>query len=283
VTAGQYTEFLTAVAKTDTYGLYNAQMWSDIYGCKIQQSGTPGDYAYSVAADYANRPVNYVGYWDACRFANWLHNDRPTFAAGTPGEVAGSTETGAYTLTTDGISNNTVFRNADWRFAVTSEDEWYKAAYYKGGSLNCGYWRYPTSSDTEPGGDITDASGNNANCRDGATGNPSPFPIDPPYYFTLAGEFQASDSPYGTFDQGGNVSEWNEAIISSSSRGIRGGRFDNSIRDTMQAYYRGDYRSPTIETSGVGFRVVSVPEPGSLGMSAGIALTALLWHWRRRA
>ena len=29
------------------------------------------------AADWANRPVNYVNFWDAARFANWLHNGQP--------------------------------------------------------------------------------------------------------------------------------------------------------------------------------------------------------------
>ena len=41
VTPGQYTEFLNAVAKTDTYGLYNADMadTSDIQrGCNIRRS-----------------------------------------------------------------------------------------------------------------------------------------------------------------------------------------------------------------------------------------------------
>ncbi len=59
VTAGQYTEFLNAVAATDTYGLYNTNMWSNDYGCKIQRTGSSGSYTYSVAADWANRPVNY--------------------------------------------------------------------------------------------------------------------------------------------------------------------------------------------------------------------------------
>ena len=50
VTAGQYTEFLNAVArKSDTYGLYNMKMWGSIEGCKIQQSGLSGSYTYSVA------------------------------------------------------------------------------------------------------------------------------------------------------------------------------------------------------------------------------------------
>ena len=35
-------------------------------------------------------------------------------------------------------------------FFLPSEDEWYKAAYYKGGGTNAGYWDYPTQSDTAP-------------------------------------------------------------------------------------------------------------------------------------
>jgi len=38
--------------------------------------------------------------------------------------------------------------------AVTSEDEWYKAAYYKGGGIDAGYWDIPTSSDALPGTDM---------------------------------------------------------------------------------------------------------------------------------
>ncbi|MBN1763620.1 MAG: SUMF1/EgtB/PvdO family nonheme iron enzyme, partial [Sedimentisphaerales bacterium] len=72
VTAGQYTEFLNAVAATDTYGLYNPAMWTDEDGCKIQRSGSSGSYSYSVAAEWANRPVNFVCWGDAARFANWL-------------------------------------------------------------------------------------------------------------------------------------------------------------------------------------------------------------------
>jgi formylglycine-generating enzyme len=112
VTAGQHTAFLNAVAKTDTYGLYNANMWNDT---KIQQSGTSGSLTYSVASDYANRPVNYVCFWDACRFCNWLHNGQPEFPAETSGEVVGSTETGAYALASDGMTNNTIVRNAGAR------------------------------------------------------------------------------------------------------------------------------------------------------------------------
>ena len=39
VTAGQYCEFLNAVAKTDTYGLYNAAWSWDAQGCHIKRTG----------------------------------------------------------------------------------------------------------------------------------------------------------------------------------------------------------------------------------------------------
>ncbi len=270
VTAGQYAEFLNAVADTDTYALYNANMSNTSSGSGIARSGISGSYTYAVDANFTNRPVNYVSYWDASRFANWLHNGQPTGAQG-----AGTTETGAYTLTNDGISGNTIVRNADWKWAVTSEDEWYKAAYHdKAAGLAATYFDYPTSNNSFPGRDMTDVSGNNANYY--AAG---PFPIDSGKYTTLVGEFQNSDSPYGTFDQGGNVREWNEAVPFSSSHGLRGGDWSH-VYGYLAASYR-DSANAASENQYMGFRVASVPEPGSLAMLAGLALTALWYGWRR--
>ena len=56
---------------------------------------------------------------------------------------------------------------------------------------------------------MADASGNNANYYTA----PVPTPSIRGKYTTVVGEFQNSDSPYGTFDQGGNVWEWNEAVV----------------------------------------------------------------------
>ena len=117
---------------------------------------------------------------------------------------------------------------------IPSEDEWYKAAYFKGGSTSAGYWVYPTRSNTAPGQDLADVSANNANYYTAPYHNP----IDPPYYTTVVGEFQNSASPYGTFDQGGNEWEWNEAVLSGSSRGSRGGAFLNDSADYLRASYR---------------------------------------------
>jgi len=191
VTNAQYTEFLNAVAKTDTYGLYRTSMGFDYGG--IVRSGGVGDYTYAVIAGRGDMPVIHVSFWDATRFANWLHN----------GQGAGDTETGAYTLTADSIINNIVTRNAGARWAVTSENEWYKAAHYSPATST--YYDYPTSSDTAPTAEAPAGGLNSANYDQ--------IVAD----MTDVGAYTSSDSPYGTFDQGGNVWEWNEAILGGGS------------------------------------------------------------------
>src|SRR6476659_2162027 len=67
VTAGQYSEFLNAVAKADPNGLYNPAIGDPggSLGANIQRTGSSPNFSYSVAADWANRPVNYVSFWDS--------------------------------------------------------------------------------------------------------------------------------------------------------------------------------------------------------------------------
>jgi formylglycine-generating enzyme required for sulfatase activity len=279
VTAGQYMVFLNAVGGVDTYALYNMDMTrADWGGCGITRSGggTEGDpYTYAVPPDLANRPVNYVSWGDAARFANWLTNGKPKGVQGP-----GTTEAGVYSLNgaiTDADLLSVAVPGAEQRgewssgakpyFLLTSEDEWYKAAYYDRDTSS--YFDYSTSSDTAPGSDMGDASGNNANHKGAST-----YPIDSGKYTTVAGEFQNSDSPYGTFDQGGNVWEWNEAVI-GSYRGLRGGGFGNSDLILSASFRYSDiyFCQPANEDPGVGFRVSVVPEPATLSLLALLALS----------
>ena len=277
VTAGQYTEFLNAVAATDTYGLYTPRMYG-IDACGIGRigNGTLGDpYRYRVEYAYVNRPVNVVSWGDAARFANWLHNGQPTGA-----QDLTTTEDGAYYL--NGATSNEdlleVTRKADWKWAIPTEDEWYKAAYYNPATSS--YYDFPTSSNDPSGRDMTEETnpGNNANYRDASDWDP----IDPPYYTTVAGEFELSDSPYGTFDQGGNVREWNEAVIVVSFggpyRGLKGGdAYDRNVNATLAVNRGTGY--PAGEVLGSGFRVSQVPEPATLSL---LALGGLAMLKRRR-
>lgn len=263
VTAGQYTEFLNAVAKADPNGLYNASMsvpgggGITGRGANIQRAGSSPDYSYSVAADWANRPVNYVSFWDAARFANWLHNGQPIGPQGP-----GTTEDGAY----HDVGNQTLFgRNPDARFFIPTHDEWYKAAYHKNDGATGNYWNYPTASNTRPSNTLPDPS-NHANLYDyPRTGNGN-YTIGSPYYRTEVGAFLNSPSAYDTFDQGGNVEEWTETIDSTSLRIVHGGSYERGIESDSLEAYRFGAGSPTIEWPFIGFRMagVSVPEPASM-------------------
>jgi formylglycine-generating enzyme required for sulfatase activity len=250
VTSSQYTAFLNAVASTDPYGVYNSAMGGTTDGDPgIIQSGSSGSYTYSVAAGRGNYPVTDVTFWDTTRFANWLDNGQPTGPEG-----AGTTETGTYTLTSSGINNNTVTRNAGATWAVTSENEWYKAAYYTPlggtGNSNPNYWLYPTQSNT--------ISPSQANYYYGQAG---------PYDTTPVGSYPYS-SYYGTFDQGGEVFQWNESIYSSpeySDRGQRGGSFSREGASQSSVL---DGGPPSGDSDDIGFRVSQVPEPASVGILA---------------
>src|SRR3954451_20308467 len=149
VTVGQYTAFLNAVAKTDTYSLYNMSMATDPNIAGVVRSGPSGSYSYSVVGS-PNHPVAYVSWGDAARFANWLHNGQPTGA-----QNSNTTESGAYTLN-GAISNAALYavtRNASARWFIPSENEWYKPAYYQpaaqGGDAD-GYWLYPMKNNSVP-------------------------------------------------------------------------------------------------------------------------------------
>ena len=74
-------------------------------------------------------------------------------------------------------------------------------------------------------------------------------------YLTAVGSYPGSASFYGTFDQGGNVFEWNDAVISGSFRGLRGGTWlfiESSLRSSNR-----NSDNPDIEFRTIGFRVAS--------------------------
>jgi sulfatase modifying factor 1 len=275
LTIGQYTTFLNSVASVTSDGyvvdLWRADMTSDLNIAGISRSGSgtlASPYSYSVIGS-GNRPITYVSWFDAARFANWMNNGAT---------VGASTETGAYTL--NGATDGIITKNPGATWWIPSEDEWYKAAYYKGGGTNAGYWVYPTQSDSAPGNNIGGAA-NQANyyAGDYAVTQSSSY-SSTQNYLTDAGVFSNSASAYGTFDQGGNVLEWNDAVI-GSSRGLRGGSWRAHDVIVMQSFDRG-LPDPTLEGLNVGFRVATVPEPSTYALLAMTAAGALWWARRRR-
>jgi hypothetical protein len=77
---------------------------------------------------------------------------------------------------------------------------------------------------------------------------------------TDVGSYTGSASPYGTFDQGGNVWEWNEAI-NGSGPGLRGGGFVIFPGVLAASARFGSCAAVECHTFDVGFRVAMIPEP----------------------
>ena len=280
ITNAEYAELLNAVAATDTHELYHSKMGTD-WRSGIERSGTSGSYSYTVKPDMGDKPVNYITFWDAARFANWLHNGQPTGA-----QDNGTTEDGAYTL--GGVTfppNESVSRNAGARWFLPSEDEWYKAAYYDLRSQEQGgppsddnYWRFATQSDVDPViaaanniGDISNPGPNVANYDLGADWNGTNGNVT-----TVGSAGPESASSYGTFDQAGNVWEWNEAIVidlnrseESTFRGMRGASWDDgaSLVASSLRGYGGIELCGTVwqcTNANTGIRVASIFLPNDL-------------------
>jgi sulfatase modifying factor 1 len=293
VTNDQYVAFLNAKAASDPLGLYNAHANDTPIAeahLGIIRSGASGSFTYASKPNFGNKPVNFVSWYDAIRFANWMNN----------GQGDGDTETGAYTLLggTPTPSNAlNIARNPGAVWFLPSENEWYKAAYYQpasqGGDFD-NYWDYPTRTNFSP----NLASSNSV----GDINNPQNAFVDGVFRVgvvnavgsafwnnergmptTVGSAGPLSNSFYGTADQGGNVSEWNETLsvtpFGTPLRVVRGGDFDFNL-SSLEASSRAT-TNPNSEGLTRGFRLAMIPEPSSLVLIAASLIGLLAWGWRR--
>jgi formylglycine-generating enzyme required for sulfatase activity len=168
-TVEEYCEFLNAVAaKEDRYGLFAFAMKDGQR--KTVELKQPSIFElinrgleFKPIKGCGNKPIGHVNWYNAARFVNWLCNGKP-FGK----QDSSSTENGAYNvngLTSQNVINvqrnkinpNTGLPPTYW---LPSEDEWHKAAYYKGGSKDAGYWTFATQSDISPQKTNSDIFGN---------------------------------------------------------------------------------------------------------------------------
>ena len=112
---------------------------------------------YATKTGFEYKPVSYLNWYNAARYANWLSNGKPIGV-----QSSTTTENGAYPLTgntgspiRNNINPNTGSAPA---YYLPSRDQWYKAAYYKGGGTSAGYWNYAVSSDSLVSGRLVGSS-----------------------------------------------------------------------------------------------------------------------------
>ena len=250
VTNGQYAEFLNAVDDSgeNLDALYNVKMGTDAIGGIEFVSGARDGAKYVTKPNMADKPVNYVSYFDAMRFVNWIENDQPNNGGGT--------EFGVYVID-DGTGEARVPTSF---YFLPNENEWYKAGYFdprseaEGGPAgDDNYWLYPTLSDDPPTlatanemGDVSNPGPNVANLDRGADWNGLNGNV------TTIGS-AGSASYYGIHNMAGNVAEWGEQI-DGSKRGVRGGSYDNFDADGSMS----DFLFPETELPNLGFRIGSL-------------------------
>ncbi len=172
-----------------------------------------------------NAPASYVSLYEAMKYCNWL--------------TSGNINNGAYQFgggvyqSTDRATAVTTYGTV---YALPTEDEWYKAAYFKPDAS--GYSLYANGTDIAP-------SGTEANYS--ANGNYTAW--------TVGAGLQEQN---GTVDMMGNVWEWME----DSGGVIRSGSYFDSEPFLRSPHRYGSY-NPADENLSIGFRVVAIPEPAT--------------------
>jgi formylglycine-generating enzyme required for sulfatase activity len=228
------------------YEITNAQ-WNAFVAAAGAPTGNPS-YAYDESAYFTGEsvPTNMVSWYEAAQFCNYL--------------TSGDKALGAYQLGTDGsitIDRDSAVSAFGIAYGIPTEDEWYKAAYYR--PDESGYSTYANGLDT-----ITAADSWNYL-----------YTVPIPPWDVGTGTMEQN----GTFEMMGNVWEWAETMT---------GRFDYRVyRGGAFNYYGSDCRSSRRpsnvtsynESNNMGFRVASVPEPTTITL---LGLGALMLRRRKK-
>ena len=281
-TNAQYVAFLNAVdqAGTNPRGVYNSLMGSSLAGGISFNSGAPNGSKYSLKAgaptgapagtSYGSMPANFVSWFSAARFVNWLQ-------AGSPSGTSATTamDSGVYTLGS-ATSGAIVARSSSTGFFLPSQNEWYKAAFHVSGST---YTNFPTNNNSQPANTLVLTGSNSGNW--GNTATPTTFPVN-------VNAYANTTSAYGLYGAWGNVLEYSDTASGANVLTF-GGNYNTLLANVNQwSSTASGVAVPTTFTSGVGFRVASgiapVPEPETITLAAFgiVGLCGANWLKRRR-
>jgi sulfatase modifying factor 1 len=244
----------------------------------VMLASTAGNLGIVSSVRGADKPATDLTWNEAARFVNWLNTSKGLSPAykfavqpGAPGYDANA-DLLLWTVSDLGYNAANPYRNSNAGYFLPSVDEWYKAAYFKGGSVNAGYWDYPTGSDIDPTA-VASGTGAGTAVFGGQSG-----PAD----ITAAGGVSAMR----TVGQGGNVYEWYETAASgtnnspAAARGFRGGSWANF--STSMSSLELSSQSPQTSADFIGIRVAAVPEPATPALITVAGAVALISRLRVR-
>jgi formylglycine-generating enzyme required for sulfatase activity len=214
-------------------------------------------------------PTNSVNWYEAAQFVNYLNTSTGYQSAY---KFAGTQGTSNYTFdiwnaSDAGYNPSNPYRNSNAFYFMPTEDEWVKAAYWNGTSLQ--------THATKPGESLTQGNGISGTGWNYYT---TQFATNPAGPWVVG---SGSEELNGTFDMMGNIIEWmegqyhSEDYSSDSHRIVRGGAYNNEKEpfgslydgyDTLESSFRIWDCYPYGEYYTIGFRVASVPEPCSLAL-----------------
>lgn len=167
--------------------------------------------------------------------------------------------------------------NPKAHYHIPSDDEWIKAAYYKGDGRRAGYWMYPTQNDTAPANGTSNDVANYANYQTYHGGLRSNF-LDNELKITTVDCFDRTATFYRAHDMGGNVAEWTIPGGRSGFALVRGGSWNSGYswygnNDLMRTVLPKSY-DPSTATNFIGFRVAVTIDPKSLPVQKVQAATS---------
>jgi len=275
-TNSEYAAFLNAVDPNgaNPNAIFHSLMATHELNGGIEFNAGTG---YSVKSGFEMKPINFVNWFSAARFVNWLAGGQRTGADGRA-DMEGGFIGSAYTLPSNQTSGPIVPRNAGATFFLPSLDEFYKAAYYSGEGST--YWTYGTASNDMPTASsaVTDRSlANVANF--GAPQGLTTGVVDVDF-------FTDARSAYGLYGAFGNVVELTDTPQPGNLELVMGGGGSWRMANGNAVNWSGAqirYLSGSTGSDSIGFRVAAVPEPSTMAlMGAGLAGLAGLELRRRR-
>ena len=251
ITTAQWVTFLNFVDPTgrNSHRLWDEpespSVWPKYGSISRNLRAAPGQRYYLASPGWANRPYNEGDFTRAARFVNSLTNgtvlskttDNVTTVTGDvlkrttyTVRMSTNTESGMYDM-----SNPKTTRTAKKGFAVPSQNEWIKAAYFdpKGGG-KFSYWDYPTNpglfvnckvdeegcaEGDQPNAVVMDANGNVTNADQQPLAAFEAVPGTAPDWcpvISLTAEQCAADTPFPpVLPYNGNVTPVGQALTRS--------------------------------------------------------------------